>query len=183
MHHRFAWPHRDLPERHGDAFGFQRPDADASYESMKQRVQSEIEKVFRPEFLNRVDDIIVFRHLNQNDLKDVIEMEVQKVRERLKERGLALVLTDDSKDLIVHKACKDLDFGARPLRRAIENLIEDPLSEELLKGEFSGMDTITVEVVEVAGKKQLKFHGSVQHAPEPPAATVGAGGPAAAPTA
>ena len=92
-------------------------------------------------------------------------MEVQKVRERLKERGLALVLTDGSKDLIVHKACKDLDFGARPLRRAIENLIEDPLSEELLKGEFSGMDTITVEVAEVAGKKQLKFHGSLQTCP------------------
>ena len=106
-------------------------------------------------------------------------MEVQKVRERLKERGLALVLTDDSKDLIVNKACKDLDFGARPLRRAIENLVEDPLSEELLKGEFSGMDTITVEVVEVAGKKQLKFHGSVQHAAEQPAAV--AAGSAAAP--
>ena len=145
-------------------------------------MQEQIEKVFRPEFLNRVDDIIVFRHLTESDLKDVIEMEVQKVRERLKERGLALVLTDDSKDLIVHKACKDLDFGARPLRRAIENMVEDPLSEELLKGEFNGMDTITVEVTEVAGKKQLKFHGSVQHAPEQPA-TVGAGsGGAAAPT-
>ena len=164
------------------AFGFQKPDDDASYDSMKNRVQEQIEKVFRPEFLNRVDDIIVFRHLTESDLKDVIEMEVQKVRDRLKERGLALVLTDESKELIVRKACKDLDFGARPLRRAIENLIEDPLSEELLKGEFSGMDTITVEVHEVAGKKVLRFHGSVQHAPEAPPATVGAGGPAAAPT-
>jgi ATP-dependent Clp protease ATP-binding subunit ClpC len=165
------------------AFGFQKPDDDASYDSMKNRVQEQIEKVFRPEFLNRVDDIIVFRHLTENDLKNVIEMEVQKVRERLKERGLSLVLTDGSKELIIRKACKDLDFGARPLRRAIENLVEDPLSEELLKGEFNGMDTITVEVNEVAGKKQLKFQGSVQHAPEPPPATVGAGsGPAAAPT-
>ena len=164
-------------------FGFQKADDDASYDSMKNRVQEQIEKVFRPEFLNRVDDIIVFRHLNKDNLKDVIEMEVQKVRERLKERGMALILTDGSKDLIVNKACKDLDFGARPLRRAIENLVEDPLSEELLKGEFSGMDTITVEVIEVAGKKQLKFHGSLQHAPEPPAATVGAGSGTAAPTA
>jgi ATP-dependent Clp protease ATP-binding subunit ClpC len=162
-------------------FGFQKADDDASYDSMKTRLQEQIEKVFRPEFLNRVDDIIVFRHLNKNDLKDVIEMEVQKVRERLKDRGMALVLTDGSKDLIVNKACKDLDFGARPLRRAIENLVEDPLSEELLKGEFAGMDTITVEVSEVAGKKQLKFHGSLQNAPAPPA-TVGAGSSAAAPT-
>ena len=164
-------------------FGFQKPDDDASYESMKSRVQEQIEKVFRPEFLNRVDDIIVFRHLNQDDLKDVIEMEVQKVRNRLKDRGLALVLTDDAKTLIVRKACKDLDFGARPLRRAIENMIEDPLSEELLKGEFSGLDTITVEVIEVAGKKQLKFHGSQQQAAEQPAAVAAASGDAAAPTA
>ena len=145
---------------------------------MKSRVQEQIEKVFRPEFLNRVDDIIVFRHLTQVDLKDVIEMEVAKVRTRLKERGLALVLTDESKELIVKKACKDLDFGARPLRRAIENLIEDPLSEELLKGEFSGMDTITVEVVEVAAKKQLRFVGSVQSTAEQPV-TVGAAAAAA----
>src|SRR5271166_3993723 len=163
------------------AFGFQKPDDDASYDSMKNRVQEQIEKVFRPEFLNRVDDIIVFRHLTENDLKNVIEMEVQKVRERLKERGLSLVLTDGSKELIIRKACKDLDFGARPLRRAIENLVEDPLSEELLKGEFNGMDTITVEVHDVAGKKQLRFHGSLQNAPEARPATVGAGG-AAAPT-
>ena len=155
-------------------FGFQKPDDDSNYDSMKHRVQEQIEKVFRPEFLNRVDDIIVFRHLNEGDLKNVIEMEVQKVRNRLTERGLALVLTDASKELIVRKACKDLDFGARPLRRAIENLVEDPLSEELLKGEFSGMDTITVDVVEVAGKKQLKFQGSVLHAPEQPAAVAAA---------
>jgi ATP-dependent Clp protease ATP-binding subunit ClpC len=147
---------------------------------MKSRLQEQIEKVFRPEFLNRVDDIIVFRHLNKSDLKDVIEMEVQKVRDRLKERGLALVLTDESKELIVNKACKDLDFGARPLRRAIENMIEDPLSEELLKGEFNGMDSIAVEVTEVGGKKQMKFHGSVQHAPEQPAAVAAGSGSGAA---
>jgi ATP-dependent Clp protease ATP-binding subunit ClpC len=160
-------------------FGFQKGDDDSSYDSMKNRVQEQIEKVFRPEFLNRVDDIIVFRHLTQDNLKNVIEMEVQKVRDRLKERSLALVLTDDSKDLIVKKACKDLDFGARPLRRAIENMIEDPLSEELLKGEFNGKDTITVEVIEVGGKKQLKFNSSVERAPEQPA-TVSAGNTATA---
>jgi ATP-dependent Clp protease ATP-binding subunit ClpC len=155
-------------------FGFQKLDDDSSYDSMKNRVQEQIEKVFRPEFLNRVDDIIVFRHLTEPDLKDVIEMEVAKVRERLKERGLALVLSDQSKELIIKKACKDLDFGARPLRRAIENMIEDPLAEELLKGEFNGMDTITVEATEVAGKKQLKFAGTLQNPPEQPATVAAA---------
>ncbi len=71
------------------AFGFQKPDQDASYDSMKTRVTEEIEKVFRPEFVNRVNDIIVFRHLNENDLKHVIDLELSKVRERLQEKGLA----------------------------------------------------------------------------------------------
>ena len=155
------------------AFGFQKPEDDASYENMKNRVQEQIEKVFRPEFLNRVDDVIVFRHLTQDDLGDVIELELKKVRERLGERGLALVLTDEAKQLLIKKG-SNLDFGARPLRRAIENFVEDPLSEELLKGEFKGMDTITVEVREVGDKKQLCFNASKTETPAEPE-PVGAG--------
>jgi ATP-dependent Clp protease ATP-binding subunit ClpC len=162
------------------AFGFQKPDEDATYESMKGRVHEQIEKVFRPEFLNRVDDVIVFRHLTQADLADVVEMELGKVRKRLGERGLALVLSDEAKTFLVKKG-SNLDFGARPLRRAIENFVEDPLSEELLKGEFQGMDTITLEVKEVAEKKQLCFHGSLAHpVGEPPPVAAGADGGAAA---
>lgn len=155
------------------AFGFQRPDDDASYDNMKARVKDEIEKVFRPEFLNRLDDIIIFRHLNVGDLKHVIDIELKKVRERLLERGIKLVLTDDAKEFIIKKG-SDTDFGARPLRRAIEQRIEDPLSEELLKGEFTGQDTITVDVKEVAGKKQLFFKGSVSGSEEAPVAAAGA---------
>jgi ATP-dependent Clp protease ATP-binding subunit ClpC len=153
------------------AFGFQRPDDDASYESMKDRVNERIEKVFRPEFLNRLDDIIIFRHLTVDDLKEVIDIELKKVRERLSERGLKLELTDNAKQLLIKKG-SNTDFGARPLRRAIENFIEDPLSEELLKGEFEGKDLIVVDVKEVGGKKQLYFEGKVSQAEEVP---VGAG--------
>ena len=85
------------------SFGFQKPDDDASYENMKSRVQEQIEKVFRPEFLNRVDDIIVFRHLTQADLGDVIEMELRKVRERLSERGIALALSAEAKTFLIKK--------------------------------------------------------------------------------
>jgi ATP-dependent Clp protease ATP-binding subunit ClpC len=152
------------------AFGFQKPDDDAGYDSMKGRVKEVIEKHFRPEFLNRVDDIIVFRHLTEKDLGDVVELELKKVRSRLAERSLKLVLTDEARAWLVKKGTQ-LDFGARPLRRAIENYVEDPLSEELLKGEFQGKDTITIEVKEVAGKKQLAFRGSVE-APAEPAAPV-----------
>ncbi len=140
------------------AFGFQRPDGDASYESMKDRVNERIEKVFRPEFLNRLDDVIIFRHLTNEDLKEVIDLELSKVRDRLSERGLKLRLSDGAKELIIKKG-SNTDFGARPLRRSIENYVEDPLSEELLKGEFQGKDTIVVDIKEIGGKKQLVFKG------------------------
>ena len=146
------------------AFGFQKPDDDAGYDSMKKRVNERIEKFFRPEFLNRVDDVIVFHHLTVEDLKQVIDIELAKVRERLGERGLKLELTEAAKQFLIKKG-SDTDFGARPLRRAIENYIEDPVSEELLKGEFTGKDTIQVDCIEVADKKQLKFIGVVTAEP------------------
>jgi ATP-dependent Clp protease ATP-binding subunit ClpC len=153
------------------AFGFQKPDDDASYDNMKMRVMERIEKVFRPEFLNRVDDVIVFRHLTIEDLKSVVDLELSKVRERLAERGLKLILSDEAKKFLIRKG-SNTDFGARPLRRSIENFVEDPLSEELLKGEFQGKNTIHVDVKEVGDKKQLFFVGSASEAEESP---VGAG--------
>ncbi len=152
------------------AFGFQAPDDDASYENMKARVMERIERVFRPEFLNRVDDVIVFRHLTVDDLKQVVDLELGKVRERLAERGLKLELSDEAKKFLIRKG-SNTDFGARPLRRSIENFVEDPLSEELLKGEFQGKDTILVDVKEVGDKKQLFFTGTVAEGEE---AAVGA---------
>jgi ATP-dependent Clp protease ATP-binding subunit ClpC len=158
------------------AFGFQKPDDDASYENMKQRVTERIEKVFRPEFLNRVDDVIVFRHLTLDDLKQVVELELGKVRERLSERGLKLKLSEEAKKLLIRKG-SNTDFGARPLRRSIENFVEDPLSEDLLKGEFQGKDTITVDVKKVGDVKQLVFEGMVaEPQPVPAGAAAGEGG-------
>jgi ATP-dependent Clp protease ATP-binding subunit ClpC len=144
------------------AFGFRKEDSDSSYEGMKERVQERIERVFRPEFLNRLDDVIVFRHLNTEDLKLVIDLELKKVRERLAERGLTLELTDGAKEFIIKKG-SNTDFGARPLRRAVENYIEDPLSEELLKGEFQGKDTIVVDAIKDDEDKprRLDFKGLV----------------------
>ena len=140
------------------AFGFGDSDSDASYENMKTRVTDECEKFFRPEFLNRLDDLIVFRHLTKDNLGQIVELELNKVRGRLKEKGFDLILTNDARDLIIKRG-SDLDFGARPLRRAIESNIENPLAEELLKGEFNGFNQIVVDVKEVGGKKQLFFTG------------------------
>ena len=138
---------------------------------MKTRVVDEIEKVFRPEFINRVNDIIVFRHLTDDDMKHVIDLELGKVRKRLQEKGLAIEMTDEAKEFLVKKG-SNTDFGARPLRRAIESFIEDPLAEELLKGEFAGQDLISVEVKMVGDKKQLVFEGksTKKDQPEPVAA-------------
>ena len=103
-----------------------------------------------------MDDIIVFRSLTKDDLKRIIDIELSKVSKRLKEKNLTLILTEEAKDLIIDKG-SSLEFGARPLRRAIEHLLEDPLSEALLKGDFQGKETITVRVSEVDGEKKLFF--------------------------
>jgi ATP-dependent Clp protease ATP-binding subunit ClpC len=159
------------------AFGFQKPDDDASYDNMKERVNERIEKVFRPEFLNRIDEVIVFRHLTNDDLKQVIDLELGKVRERLAERALRLELTNDAKDFLIRKG-SNLDYGARPLRRAIENYVEDPLSEELLRGTFQGKDLIVVEGVknEEGKVRRLEFRGEASPSAQPPAVGAGTGG-------
>jgi ATP-dependent Clp protease ATP-binding subunit ClpC len=157
----------------GSEFGFVKKDLDHSYEGMKRRLMHEIEDEFKPEFLGRVDDVIVFKHLDRENLKMIIDIELEKVYERLGERGLKLVLTDESKELIIDKGASDIDYGARPLRRCIETYIEDPLSEELLRDAFEGKNTITVRVKEVGDTKQLDFDASFEEATEPELATVG----------
>jgi ATP-dependent Clp protease ATP-binding subunit ClpC len=144
---------------------FGRKDEQSNYEKMKETLKQEMEKNFRPEFLNRVDDIIVFRSLTRADLKHIIDIELSKVIKRLKEKSLTLSLTDEAKDLIIDRG-SSLEFGARPLRRAIEHLLEDPLAEDLLKGGFAGKDSITVRVGEVDGEKKLIFDSTGSGVPE-----------------
>jgi ATP-dependent Clp protease ATP-binding subunit ClpC len=127
--------------------GFRKKTSEASYEQTKEALMKEVERHFRPEFLNRVDDTIMFRQLTRDDLKAIVDIELAKVRGRLKAQGLELVLTDEAKEHIIDKGY-DPDFGARPLRRALEHLIEDHISEELLRGAYKGKDTITVSVKE-----------------------------------
>ena len=122
-------------------------DVNADYSQMKERLLKEVKKKFRPEFINRLDDTIVFRALDKNDLAKVAELELRSVRGRLADRGIQLELTDEARQFIVDSGY-DPDLGARPIRRSIERLIEDPLSEELLAGRFKDADTIRVVVRE-----------------------------------
>ena len=146
------------------AFGFQRPDEDSSYESMKTRVMDQIERVFRPEFLNRLDDTIIFRHLKKEDLKKVIDFELSKVRSRLSDKGFELELTDAAKEFLIENGGANMDYGARPMRRALEQRVEDPLAEEILRGSFEGANTIVVDAVKNEEGKvtRLDFRGETR---------------------
>ena len=125
--------------------GFQKKDDEVTYEKMKEGVLVEVDKYFKPEFLNRLDDVIVFRPLTGENLKTIIDIELVDVRARLVERGIHLYMTDEAKEHII-KEGTNLDLGARPLRRAIERVIEDPLAEELLKGVFKERPYVALRI-------------------------------------
>jgi ATP-dependent Clp protease ATP-binding subunit ClpC len=142
-----------------------RRNEEATYEGMKVKLKGEMERNFRPEFLNRVDDIIVFRSLNKDNLKRIIDIELSKVSKRLAEKNLTLVLTEEAKEFLIEKGTS-LEYGARPLRRAIEHYLEDPLSEDLLRGGFVGKNIITMRVKEEDGEKKLYFDCTTTPEPE-----------------
>ncbi len=117
------------------------------YEDMKEKVMGEVRKTFRPEFLNRLDDIIVFHELTEEQLRQIVDLMVKDLEKRLAERKLKLEMTDATKSWLA-KAGFDPVYGARPLRRAIERYVENPLSAKVLKGEFNEGDTIIVDLVD-----------------------------------
>jgi ATP-dependent Clp protease ATP-binding subunit ClpC len=127
-------------------FTVQESEAEA-HEKMKQRVMDEVKKLFRPEFINRLDDIIIFHSLNQEHLKEIVRLEVKKVGERLKEHGVSLTISDAALEKLV-KEGHDPAYGARPLRRAIQRLLEDPLSEEALRQQFQPGEEVHVDLDE-----------------------------------
>jgi ATP-dependent Clp protease ATP-binding subunit ClpC len=133
---------RDL---HKKAVGFHAEDKDMTYEHMKERVTEELKKHFRPEFINRLDEIIVFHELAMDELKQIVDLMLERVREQLESQHLDLVLTDDAKEFLGTRGY-DPELGARPLRRAIQRLLEDPLSERVLLGEFKAGTTILVSL-------------------------------------
>ncbi len=118
-----------------------------SYEDMKEKVMTEVRKTFRPEFLNRLDEIIVFHELNEEQLRNIVDLMIKDLEKRLQERKLTLVMTDAAKSWIARVGF-DPVYGARPLRRAVERYVENPLSTKVLKGEFKEGDSITVDVAD-----------------------------------
>ncbi len=132
--------------------GFGGATASAEYEQLKQRMLDAAKRTFKPELLNRFDDIIVFRELSRGDVAMILDLEVAKVRDRLVSRGLTLKLLKAAKDFLIDKGFSP-DLGARPLRRAVSRYLEDPLAEQILRGGVSGDGVIHVAV----SGEQLKF--------------------------
>ena len=124
-------------------FGLRPKGEEYSFEAMKKNLLREIEKFFRPEFIGRLDDTIIFRQLTKENLYTIIDIEMKKMAKRLAEQGIKLELTQEARDFLIEKGYNP-DFGARPLRKAIEHNIEDHLSESILRGEFKGIDTVRI---------------------------------------
>ncbi len=130
----------------GASVGFQSGEGGAlSYEEMKNRVLSELKHQFRPEFLNRLDEVIVFHALSRENLKSIVSLMLAEVKKLIEEKEIELETTEEVKDLIAQEGY-DPDFGARPLRRAIQRLIENALSEEILQGRFKAGDRVVASI-------------------------------------
>jgi len=133
--------------------GVEEGDKEAEYERVKKEVLSELKKSFKPEFLNRIDEIIVFHSLSEDEIRQIVEIMIKQVEERLVSQDIKIEVTKEAKDLIV-KTGFDATYGARPLRRAVQNLIEDKLAEEILDGKVKPGST--VKITEKDGKIVVK---------------------------
>ena len=123
--------------------GFQ-ASPDASREKMEEMVMNAVRHTFNPEFINRIDEIIIFDQLTDEDLLEVVGLQVELLNRTLGRRGLEVRLTDEAKRWIVEKTCADRSYGARPLRRALQKYVEDPLSEALIQGTLGDDKVIEV---------------------------------------
>ncbi len=164
---------------HQATFGFEKRDEELSYDKMRNMLKQELENHFRPEFLNRVDEVVVFHKLSRENLTNIVDLELSKVCKRLLEHGLSLEVSDEAKSFLIDKGT-DEKFGARPLRRAIGQYLEDPLSENLLRRLYKGKDKLVVTIGEVDGETKLQFEAfETPKDAEGELAGAGAGGEAA----
>jgi ATP-dependent Clp protease ATP-binding subunit ClpC len=163
---------RDLRKK---SIGFQADDDQVTYDKMREKVMEELKRYFRPEFLNRIDEIIVFHELTLDEVKSIVDLMLVRVRSQLLATGLDLVLTDDAKGFLGTKGY-DPELGARPLRRAIQRMLEDPLSEKVLLGEFKAGSTIVVSLDEENGELTMEAVEAPETPDVPPVEMAGSDG-------
>jgi len=141
--------------RKAGELGFAPMKEEHTHNDMKGKLMDEAKRVFKPEFMNRLDDIIVFHTLNKGDMGQIVHLEVEKVKSRLKYKDVEIALTAAATDFLIEKGY-DPQFGARPLRRAVEKYLQDPLAEEILRASIKPNETIEVTVGE--DKDKLVFN-------------------------
>jgi ATP-dependent Clp protease ATP-binding subunit ClpC len=124
--------------------GFGAPKLDDNYDSMREKIMEETKRVFKPEFLNRLDDIIVFHTLTKPDLVRIVDLEMEKVVRRIKTKNVHLTLDATAQEFLIEKGY-DPSYGARPMRRAVEKYLEDPMAEEILRGHIKPGDAVLVK--------------------------------------
>jgi len=117
--------------------GFAAPSEEQTQQKVEEMILSEVKRVFNPEFLNRLDEVIIFNALNDDDLLKIIDLLVEQINENVAHRGVSLQMTPEARQWVLEKTCSDRSYGARPLRRALQKYIEDPLSEALIQGAVS----------------------------------------------
>ncbi|MHB1212285.1 MAG: AAA family ATPase, partial [Candidatus Nanopelagicales bacterium] len=141
----------------GQTLGFApENDDESAYERMKAKVQQELKQHFRPEFLNRIDDVIVFHQLTEAEIVQIVDLMINNVEKRLEEQDMAIELTPAAKALLAHRGY-DTSLGARPLRRTIQRDIEDPLSEKMLFGDMNPGSIVLVDVATDDGEEPFTF--------------------------
>jgi ATP-dependent Clp protease ATP-binding subunit ClpC len=138
--------------KRGTSLGFEMPrdieiEAEQEYDEMRKKLMDELKRTFRPEFLNRVDGIIVFRSLSKDEISEIVDLEIAKVSERVVTYGLTLRLTDAAREYVADEGYNP-EFGARPLRRVIQDRIEDKLSDGLLAGDFEPGSIVLIDIVD-----------------------------------
>ena len=128
------------------SLGFQGSDDEEknNYEQMKERVMDDLKRTFRPEFINRIDDVIVFHPLDKKEIRQIVELMMDEVRQNVASRGIKIEISDAAKDRIIEENFNS-EYGARPLRRAIQKEIEDKLSEEILAGKIGDGQTVYID--------------------------------------
>ena len=135
---------RNLQKR--SALGFQSASEELSAQKMEEMVMGEVKRLFNPEFLNRLDEIISFNALTDDDLLKIIDLLVGLINQNLVHRQVSITMTDEARRWILEKTCRDRTYGARPLRRALQKYLEDPLSETLIQGGIPRPSTLEVIV-------------------------------------
>jgi ATP-dependent Clp protease ATP-binding subunit ClpC len=147
-----------------NGLGFSRKDDATSFEHLKTKLRNAVDEEFRPEFINRLDEIVFFKPLTKDDIFHIVGLEVDLVAKRAKEKSIGIVLSAEAREFLFDKGY-DPAFGARPMRRAVERHVENPLSEALLKGEISAGDEVELGVNE--DKSKIAFRIAGKHKSEP----------------